>query len=218
VAYYGSSGGSYGSYGSWGSSGGGVIVGPPDGAPPAAPMGEPKKAMLRSNKAVELAVRVPEGAKVFVNDKATTSSGSLRTYTTKNLEPNQTYTYSIRAEFEHNGQMISQTKTATVSVGDVASLSFDPNEPVTTALTLKVPAEAKVYLAGKETTLSGEVRKFTTTRLPLGQQWNNYAVRVELERDGQKLAKEEMVSIKAGESREVEIDFPVSAVTRVAGR
>jgi uncharacterized protein (TIGR03000 family) len=181
-------------------------------------MGEPKKAMLRSNNAVELAVRVPADAKVFVNDKATTSTGGLRTYTTKNLDRSQSYTYSVRAEFEHNGQMISQTKTATVSVGDLASLSFDPNEPLTTALTLKVPAEAKVYLAGKETTLTGEVRKFTTTRLPLGQQWSNYAVRVELERDGQKLAKEETVSIKAGESREVAFDFPVTTVARVAER
>jgi uncharacterized protein (TIGR03000 family) len=181
-------------------------------------MGEPKKAMLRSNNAVELAVRVPADAKLFVNDKATTSTGSLRNFTTKNLDPKQTYTYAIRAEFEHNGQTISQTKTATVSVGDVASLSFDPSEPVTTALTLKVPAEAKVYLAGKETTLTGDVRKFTTTRLPMGQQWTNYAVRVEVERDGQKLAKEEMVSIKAGESREVTIDFPVTTVARVAER
>jgi uncharacterized protein (TIGR03000 family) len=114
--------------------------------------------------------------------------------------------------------MISQTKTATVSVGDAASVSFDPNEPVTTALTVKVPADAKVYLAGKETTLTGELRKFTTTRLPIGQQWANYAVRVEVERDGQKLAKEEKVSLQAGDSREVNFEFPTTTVARVAER
>jgi uncharacterized protein (TIGR03000 family) len=163
-----------------------------------------------------LAVRVPSGATVYVNDKLTTSTGARRSYTTKNLNPAQSYTYSVRAEFEHQGQMISQTKTATVSVGDMASIVFDPSEPVTTALTVKVPADAKVYLAGSETTLTGEQRKFTTTRLPMGQQWANYTVRVEVDRDGEKLAKEEKISLQAGESREVAFDF--STVARVAGR
>jgi uncharacterized protein (TIGR03000 family) len=227
---YGSSGGSYGSYGSYGSSGGsygsygssgGVIVTPSVPVappPPAGGGGEPKKAQLRSSNAIELAVRVPADSKVFVNDKLTTSTGGQRSYTTKDLDPAQSYTYSVRAEFEHNGQMISQTKTTTVSVGDVASLAFDPNEPVTTALTVKVPADAKVYLAGKQTTLTGEQRKFTTTRLPLGQQWANYAIRVEVEREGQTLAKEEKISLQAGDSREVAFEFPATTVARVAER
>jgi uncharacterized protein (TIGR03000 family) len=189
---------------------------PPNGLPPGGE--EPKKAQLRSSNAIELAVRVPTEAKVFVNDKPTTSTGTQRSYTTKNLDPSNRYTYSVRAEYEHNGQMVSQTKTATVGVGDVASLAFDPNEPVTTALTLKVPTDAKVYLAGKETTLTGEQRKFTTTRLPLGQQWANYTVRVEVERDGQKQTKEEKISLAAGDSREVTFDFPATTVARVAER
>jgi uncharacterized protein (TIGR03000 family) len=187
-------------------------------APVAPPPPEPKKAQLRSENAVELAVSVPSDAKVFVNDKLTTSTGAQRSYTTKGLDPVQRYTYSIRAEFQHNGQPISQTKTATVAVGDLARLSFDPNEPVTTALTVKVPADARVYLAGKETTLTGEQRKFTTTRLPFGQQWANYVVRVEVERDGQKLSKEEKVSLQAGDSREVTFEFPATTVARVAER
>ena len=109
-------------------------------------------------------------------------------------------------------------KNPSVSVGDVASLAFDPNEPVTTALTVKVPADAKVFLAGKQTTLTGEQRKFTTTRLPLGQQWANYAIRVEVDRDGQTLAKEEKISLQAGDSREVTFDFPATTVARVAER
>jgi len=154
---------------------------------------------------------------VFINDRPTTSVGNQRTYTTKNLTPGQVYTYTIRAEFSHNGQMVSQTKNSSVSVGDLARVTFDPAEPVTTALTLKVPADAKVYLSGKETTLTGELRRFTTTRLPIGQMWASYAIRVDVQRDGQTVSKEEKISLKSGENRELAFDFSAPTVAR-AGR
>jgi uncharacterized protein (TIGR03000 family) len=222
-AYYGGYGshgswGSYGSHGSYGSYYGGSVVAPAVVAPavPGPPAAPPKAASLREQKAVELAVSVPSDATVFVNDKATASTGTSRRYTTRGLDLDRSYTYTVRAEYKHNGQTISQTKTAQVKAGDAVSLAFNPNEPVTTALVLRVPSDAKVFLAGKETTLKGEVREFTTTRLNSGQEWAKYPVRVEVQREGRALSKEETVTLKAGERRELTIDFQVASLARAA--
>ena len=43
-----------------------------------------------------------------------------------------------------------------------------------TALTLHVPADAKVYLAGNPTNAQGELRVYRTTGLSAGKAWNGY--------------------------------------------
>jgi len=78
---------------------------------------------------------------------------------------------------------------------------------VKTQLTLKVPAEAKVTLAGVETKQSGEVRQFSTTRLAAGQAWQNYQIVVELDRDGQTLREERTVTLTGGRAQELSIGF-----------
>jgi uncharacterized protein (TIGR03000 family) len=70
-----------------------------------------------------------------------------------------------------------------------------------------VPADAKVYLAGNATKASGETRIFRTTGLTTGKSWDGYTVRVELDRGGKVETKEETISLKAGESREIRFDF-----------
>jgi uncharacterized protein (TIGR03000 family) len=78
---------------------------------------------------------------------------------------------------------------------------------VKTRLTLRVPSEAKVTLAGVATKQSGEVRNFTTTRLSAGQVWDDYKVVVELERDGQTLREERSLKLTGGQPQELSIDF-----------
>lgn len=78
---------------------------------------------------------------------------------------------------------------------------------VRTQLTLKVPAEAKVTLAGVETKQSGEVRQFSTTRLAAGQAWQNYQIVVELDREGQTLREERTVTLTGGRAQELSIGF-----------
>ena len=76
-------------------------------------------------------------------------------------------------------------------------------KPVTTELTLSVPAEAKVTLAGNVTSQTGEKRKFATTRLTAGQVWDNYTIRVEFERDGNTVTQERTITLTGGESHEI---------------
>jgi uncharacterized protein (TIGR03000 family) len=76
-----------------------------------------------------------------------------------------------------------------------------------TRLTLHVPADAVVTLAGVPTKQIGEVRLYTTTRLASGQVWDNYTVVVSLERDGQTLRQEKTIQLTGGRSQELSINF-----------
>jgi len=85
--------------------------------------------------------------------------------------------------------------------------SRDAAPAVKTKLTLRVPADAKVTLAGAETKQTGEVREFSTTKLAAGQAWQNYTVRVEVTRDGKIVAEERAITLTGGEAQELAIDM-----------
>jgi uncharacterized protein (TIGR03000 family) len=78
---------------------------------------------------------------------------------------------------------------------------------VKTQLTLKVPAEAKVTLAGVATKQSGAVREFSTTKLAAGQDWQNYQVVVEMDRNGRTLREERTITLTGGQAQELTIGF-----------
>jgi uncharacterized protein (TIGR03000 family) len=85
---------------------------------------------------------------------------------------------------------------------------------VKTRLTLHVPADAKVILAGVETKQTGEVRQFATTRLASGQNWNDYKIVVETTRDGQTLREERTLNLKGGEDQDLAVAFAESDSTQ----
>jgi uncharacterized protein (TIGR03000 family) len=76
-----------------------------------------------------------------------------------------------------------------------------------TRLTLHVPSDAVVTLAGVPTKQTGEVRLYTTTRLASGQVWDQYKVVVLLERNGQTLRQEKTIQLTGGQSQELSINF-----------
>jgi uncharacterized protein (TIGR03000 family) len=168
-----------------------------------APAGEQQTSSRRTEGL--LTVNVPTDAKIFVNGQATASTGEVRQYISRDLDSNMSYTYEVRAEVVRDGQKLEQTKTIDLRGGAASALAFDFNnsKSVETSLTVRVPAEAKVYLAGNATTASGEVRVFKTTGLSTGKGWNGYTVRVELERDGKMVTEEKVIDLAAGQSKEV---------------
>jgi uncharacterized protein (TIGR03000 family) len=78
---------------------------------------------------------------------------------------------------------------------------------VKTTLKLRVPADAKVTLAGVATKQTGEVREFTTTKLASGQSWNNYDIHIEVTRDGRTLTEDRHISLTGGQSQDLAVDF-----------
>ncbi len=83
----------------------------------------------------------------------------------------------------------------------------DARPTVKTRLTLNVPAEATVTLAGVATKQTGEVRQFSTTKLSAGRVWDDYKVVIEMEKDGQMLREERTLKLTGGQPQELTINF-----------
>jgi uncharacterized protein (TIGR03000 family) len=156
-----------------------------------------------------LTVTVPEDAQIFVNGSATASKGMIRQYVSRNLEQGMSYSYEVRAVVTRNGEPMEQTKIVTLRPGDTTDLAFDftSSKKVETALTVHVPENAKVYLAGNPTKATGETRVFRTSNLTEGALWGEYVVRVEHEVNGRIVSREETITIRGGEQKELRFDL-----------
>jgi uncharacterized protein (TIGR03000 family) len=214
---YGSSG-SYGSYGSSGSSGsyGGVSYSAPvESACEGCSASTTTDAALETAGSAVIEVSVPADAKVFVNNKETTSTGDSRSYVSNNLQTGRTYLYNFRVEFAQDGETVVKNESVKLSAGDRVALSFGANEEsqqlsasgTKTELKITVPENAKVFLAGSPTDQAGTVRTYATHRLSEGQTWTDYTVRVEAEVNGKMEVRQETLTITGGESYELAFDF-----------
>src|SRR5256885_3262657 len=166
----------------------------PGAAPAPGAQGAPAPAQTMYRRADGLlAVNVPDDAKIYVNGQATSSTGENRQYVSRDLQSGYNYTYEVRAEVVRDGRTVEQVKKIDVRAGETARVAFDfpAGSAAETSLTVHVPSDAKVFLAGNPTKAGGETRVFRTDRLTGGKAWDNYTVRVELERGGRTIAKEE---------------------------
>lgn len=171
-----------------------------------------------------LRVSVPVDAVVYVNDRKTTSTGSQRQYVSNGLKSGESYTYRVRVEFEQDGESKTMTKQVRLTAGSDELLAFaeptsapvvaDDDEsdeeeeakPVT-KLTLRVPADAQVTLAGAATEQTGAEREFVTTRLQAGATWEDYTVRVETTVEGKPVVQERVITLRGGESQALIFNF-----------
>ena len=108
--------------------------------------------------------------------------------------------------------------SASAPIRSGSSLAYPIEQSVvgnTTLLVLHVPEDAKVYLTGNKTRSKGAVRKYATTKLPAGAALTNYAVRVEVQRNGKTVVKERKITLRAGRTHELTIDVtPVAVASR----
>jgi uncharacterized protein (TIGR03000 family) len=193
------------------------------GAGDAPPLPPDARRRIDSRSAM-LNVTVPGDARIFVNDLATSSTGSQRHYVSRDLQPGYTYTYQLRAEYDQDGQTMTETKVVRLNAGQSARVSFDfadeapaqsvAQQDVVTKLTVNVPADATVYLSGKATRSTGPVREFSTTKLASGQSWDGYTIRVELDRAGQMTAREQTITLVGGRAQSLAFDFDATQVAR----
>lgn len=156
-----------------------------------------------------LTINVPAEAKIFVNGVATRSTGGNRRYVSRGLEVGNRYTYEVRAEMVRNGERVQETQTVQLEAGKSASIAFNldaASNPIT-SLTVTVPEDAKVYLAGAETSSKGTTRVFKTSKLTPGSAWSNYVVRASVTREGRTVEMEKQVNLSAGDSQSLTFDF-----------
>lgn len=168
----------------------------------------------RADTEATLTVNVPSEAKIFVNGTATRSNGAVRRYVSRGLTPGFEYTYEIKAELDRDGQAIEETKVVKVRAGASIDVAFELNGTTTpeTVVTVNVPEDAKVFLAGNETKGQGAVRVFRTTRLERGAEWAGYTIRVSVERNGKTVSREQTLTLKAGDTPSLTFDFDAPQV------
>src|SRR5262249_46488513 len=78
-----------------------------------------------SGNEVTVDVKVPDpNAEVWFDGSATRQRGTSRTFYSPPVDPNQTYTYDIRARWTENGREQNQTKTVRVRAGDRTRVDF----------------------------------------------------------------------------------------------
>jgi len=163
-------------------------------------------------------VNVPADAKIYVNDKVTSSTGESRRYVSRDLAPGFKFSYEIRAEKRIDGRLIRETKTVQLGSGETANLDFtlDPENssatemvgaPVETKVTLNVPAHAAVTLAGNPMRNLGATRVFSTLALAQGETWKDYNIEVTVYRNGQPITKSKTIDLTGGDVQALEFDF-----------
>jgi uncharacterized protein (TIGR03000 family) len=182
---------------------GGALEGPGSELPPL-----PNARRSASDSAI-LAVNVPAEARVYVNGVATNSKGANRQYVSRGLAAGYDYTYQVKVEAIVDGQRVTDTKTVSLRGGDAKLLAFDlkPAAEIATTLTLRVPQDARVELAGRMTNAQGTVRTFTTRALQGDRVWQGYTVRVMVDRNGRTLTQERQIDLQAGKATTLEFDF-----------
>ncbi|MEM6654774.1 MAG: TIGR03000 domain-containing protein [Planctomycetota bacterium] len=179
-----------------------------------------------------------------MNDRATSSTGADRHYVSHGLRSGQSYTYSVRVEYEQAGQRVVENKVASLTADSDVRLVFGSDAVVaedestadresaavqvsaadededdddggsSTKLTLRVPADARVTLAGSPTRQTGVERQYLTTQLAAGQTWENYRVTVEVDRLGETLTQQRELTLHGGKAHELAFDFPAEADAR----
>jgi uncharacterized protein (TIGR03000 family) len=180
--------------------GGGEIIGTPSSTTGAAVETVPADGAM-------LVVNLPADAQVFVNGAKTAATGSLRRYVSRGLEAGKDYEFVVKMVVDRDGTPSEQTKSVTLTAGNRSTVTFDTAVATPkTSLTLRVPADAKVWLAGNETASSGAVRLFETTTLKDGQAWKNYEIKVATVVDGKEQVVSKTIDLVAGKSVELALD------------
>ena len=166
-----------------------------------------------------LIVELPATGKIFVNGAKTSATGSLRRFVSRGLTEGKNYEFVVRIIVDRNGSTTEETQVVSLSAGTREMISFNAKQPIDdlvmipavgaapkTSLTLHVPADSKVWLAGNETASTGNVRQFETQNLQDGQTWKGYEIRVVMVEKGNEKMVSKIIDLVAGGSVELSLD------------
>jgi uncharacterized protein (TIGR03000 family) len=99
-----------------------------------------QSAYTPASNAARIVVRLPADAQLWVDDYQSTQTGPVRQLNTPaSLEPGKTYHYTLKAQWNQNGQPVTQERAVSFQAGQ--SVDVDFNQPAaTTAEPIAPPA------------------------------------------------------------------------------
>lgn len=228
---YGCWGGCYGCWGCYGCYGGVIAAAPaavvaPVAAVPAVPgqqvlPAEPKKDGDKSaalGNAAGVVLKAPADVQLFVEGRRIPRTTNQQTFRTPNLEPGYWYTYTFQAQMVRDGKTVAHTKQVKVRAGEFSMADFNKwaTEGKDAArVTVKLPADARLYVDGVKCPLTSATRSFDTPELDAGRSYY-YTLKAEVDRDGETRVARQRVLVEAG--KQVTVEFKDLPVVQTASR
>jgi uncharacterized protein (TIGR03000 family) len=77
-----------------------------------------------TGQAVEVVVRVPDGAQVWFDGAATAQAGTTRRFVSPPLAADRAFTYELRARWTADGKAVEQTQNVSVRAGATVNVAF----------------------------------------------------------------------------------------------
>ena len=156
----------------------------------------------------QVVVRAPASAKLFAEGQATSLTGTERVFLTPELSGNRDFQYTLKLE---DGTETT-TRQVVVRAGHRTVVDFTtPGEKASSAVTVNLPANAKLFVDGVPAMVAGGTKTFRTPELAKGKPFV-YEFRAEVEKGGTPEVLSKKVTFNAGEP--VTVDF----VERTASR
>jgi len=130
----------------------------------------------------QVVVRLPADAKLFADGQATTLTGIERVFQTPELTTGRDFQYTLKVEFTEGTETKTATKQVVVRAGHRTVVDFDaPSDTAASAVTVNLPAKAKLFVDGVATPATGGTHTFKTPELTRGKPYV-YQFRAEVER------------------------------------
>jgi uncharacterized protein (TIGR03000 family) len=175
-----------------------------------------------SPNAARVIVRAPADAVVTVNGLRLNLVGTEQVFVTPDLALGRRYTYVFRAEATRAGERVVLEKRVTVEAGREAIVDMRELRPLSQAeptdnkarVTVRLPADARLFVDDVLCPLTSGERTFTTPPLQTGRAYY-YTLRAEVVRDGQTRSTSRRIDVEAGKEMTIEFrDLPVQAARR----
>jgi uncharacterized protein (TIGR03000 family) len=170
----------------------------------------PRPATSTANQAT-VTIQVAEGAKLTIDGKAIAMTGTTQTFFTPELDPSRVYFYEMKATAKKDGKELSANKKVAVRAGEKVKVDLRELKPwkapspekEEASLSVKLPADARLYVDGVLCPLDSSERNFETPPLEKGKQFT-YTLKAEVVRDGKTLSETKRVPVEAGQQVSVE--------------
>ena len=194
----------------------GVPVAPAEQTLPAKPKKDDNKSAALGNAAA-VVITAPADVQLSVEGRDIPRTASEETFRTPDLEPGYSYTYTFKARVVRDGKAVAYTKQVKVRAGQTSTADFRKltSEGKDAArLTVKLPADARLYVDGVLCPLTSTIRSFDTPELDAGQSYY-YTLKAEVVREGETRTAKKRVVVEAGKQITVEFkDLTVQTASR----
>jgi len=154
---------------------------------------------------------------LWVEDRSIPRTAGEQFFRTPDLEPGYSYTYTFKARVVRDGKTVAYTKQVKVRAGQISTADFTKlaaEGKDTARITVKLPADARLYVDDVLCPLTSGTRSFDTPELSAGQRYY-YTLKAETVRDGETRSSRKRVVVEAGKEVTVEFtDLPLRTVSR----